>query len=241
MDLVTFVNLTNLKNESLVNKAQLLCFYLYKETGENSFTNKKIIDIFNEAGFNLPNPTILRQKLKDIGVVKVQSIKSKQLEFNSIGLDAIHKKIGNLWTSEIVASNGEYIDEYKFHTNKKYITRIVKEINNTFNNNAFNATGVLIRRLLHICLVLTFEHLNLQSTILDPTSGNYVNLDKIINEAFKSSILTQNSFKKKIEKIQMIGNFAAHKIYYLVSKSDLIDIQFDLRTVLEELFHKGNI
>ena len=132
------------------------------------------------------------------------------------------------------------MDEHKFLSKYSFITRIVKQINNTYQNNCFDATAVLLRRLFEITIILVYRNLHLDHDIKEPT-GNYLQLNDLIAKLGSDTRINVSRIKASYPLFQKIGNYSAHKIEYNASRKDIDDIRIDYRTALEELFHKGNL
>lgn len=61
MKLLDFIDLVNLNKRSETERAKLLCFYHYKETGECQFTMTIISNLMQQYGDNAPNALRLKK------------------------------------------------------------------------------------------------------------------------------------------------------------------------------------
>lgn len=123
-----------------------------------------------------------------------------------------------------------------------YISKICKQINSAFDNNLFDCTAVLMRRLVEVLLILSFHNVNLEMQILNKDTNNYVSLDKIIKKAENSKeLMLSSNTKKDMGIYKTLGNFSAHKIWYNSTQSDIEKNILSFRALVEELMYKSNI
>ena len=129
MEIIEFTEMTDLKDQVEYERAKLVFFYNYKETGINSITLNALCHIMQQFGFSKPNPSRLRDKLIK-GKTKVMLAKSNgELEMIPIICQEL-EKYGAAWNDTVsIKSNSELIDEIKFCGKKPYIDQIIKQIN----------------------------------------------------------------------------------------------------------------
>lgn len=63
MQLLKFMDAVNLTDKSEAERATLLCFYHYKESGEIGFTMANIVLWLEECNFSKPNTSRLKEHL----------------------------------------------------------------------------------------------------------------------------------------------------------------------------------
>ncbi|SJZ52714.1 hypothetical protein [Anaerorhabdus furcosa] len=123
-----------------------------------------------------------------------------------------------------------------------YIAKVCKQINCSFDNNLFDCTAVMMRRLLEILLILTFQKFDIENEILNQDGTCHIVLDKIIKNAQNSKIINLSaSSKKDMEKYKTLGNFSAHKIWYNCTEPDIRTNILHFRVLIEELMYKSAI
>ena len=117
MQIIDFLEATELKIKTENEKAKLLCFFHYKETGNCVFTMALISELMVNSGFNAPNTSRLKDKLikgKEKAFLKTKG-KATTIEFVPAILQSLEKSIGCLWLdSTTIESSSELIDETKF-------------------------------------------------------------------------------------------------------------------------------
>ena len=65
---------------------------------------------------------------------------------------------------------------------------------------------------------MSYEHHKIKSAIKDG-NGNYVLLEKIVNDAASNKTLNLGrNTKRDIDVFRELGNYSAHKIYYLCKR-----------------------
>jgi hypothetical protein len=236
MLLIQYKQTIALDEKTEVHKAKFLCFFVLKETHQTSFRIYEIIEMFENAGYCKPNTTRLRKNLLNNRIFKETK---NVFTFVPAILQELDRDYGYIWDNdEKIESNSEVLDEKKFCTNTKFIDHLVIQINASYRNNCFDACAVLMRRLFEIMLIMTYRKLGIDSMIKD-SNGNYFLLDKIISNAVNNKMLMLSRITCRYSDFQKTGNFSAHRIEYVGSKSDIDRILIDYRAALEELFIKA--
>lgn len=91
---------------------------------------------------------------------------------------------------------------------------LAKQINASYEHNIFDGCAVLMRRLEEVLLILSYEHLGIETAIKD-ASGNYLLLESIVKNAEGNAKLgLSRNAKPSIETIRKLGNYSAHKVIY---------------------------
>jgi len=241
MNLQQFAELTDLSSKTELQKSELLSFYLLKEKAKSEVSVADLSELFGELHFSRPNPSRLANRWR------------KERAFvngTSAGQFKVHAKRVSELTSEYpgVGSKSETIQheetvlpETLYRSTRGYIERLADQINASYEHNLFDGCAVLMRRLLEICLILSYEQLGIASEIKDG-DGNYKLLQAIVANACANSTLglSRNS-KSCIETFRTLGNFSAHKIHYNAKRADLNSVKQDYRACIEELLYKAGI
>lgn len=244
MNLLEFIEYTKLNTESESCRAKLLCFYHYKKSGEDLFTMQLISNLFIKSGFNAPNTSRLKDKLIK-GKDKIfLFVKGSKTEFNFIPtvLQSLEKDYNNIWNdTETIESASELIDETKFCGKRKYLDKLIMQINHSYAYNCYDACAVLMRRLFEVILVLSYQNLSIDGEIKDSTGLGYIMLDGIVKNAKNNSTLKLSRIKNEFDIFRKVGNFSAHNITYIAGKKDIDDIKLNYRVMLEELYNKAGL
>lgn len=139
----------------------------------------------------------------------------------------------------IIEQNQSIIPDLIFKDSPKNIRLLCQQINASYENSLFDCTAVMMRRLVEVLLILTYQKLNLEKDIID-INGNYFTLDRIMNLASQNVELNLTpSTKKQMKIFQDLGNFSAHKIWYNCTKSDIEPHLSKFRSTIEELMYKA--
>lgn len=244
MIILNFIEKTGLAEKSETERARLLCYYYCKETGETVFSMQQIEELMVCGGFNKPNLSRLKDKLTK-GKEKIFLLSKKEkgkLEFIPAVFQLLEKEYGFLWeNTETVVSNSELIEEAKFCGKRKYLDRLVQQINNSYANHCYDACAVLMRRLFEVLLVLAYQNHNIDEQIKDLSGNGYLMLDAIVSNAKNNTTLKLSRIKREFDTFRMVGNFSAHNITYTAGVKDIDDIKLNYRVMLEELYVKAGL
>jgi len=244
MELLDFVNLIELKQLGETAKAKYLCYYHYKETGEDIFSMSMIADLFESVGFNKPNVSRLKNNLlkgKEKAFLEKKQTKDR-ISFIPVILQQIEREYSQYWCDyESIYSNSEVLDESKFCGKRSYLDKLITQINCTYKNNCYDACAVLMRRLFEVILILAYQNLKIDMDIKAKDGSGYCMLDGIISDAKSNHILNLSRIKSEFDTLKRVGNFSAHGITYIASRKDIEDIKLSYRVMLEELFNKAGL
>ncbi len=242
MKILDYIDATNLTSQNQTCQASLLCYFHFKNTGEELFDMKGIQELFSDAGLNTINTSRVKKNLLNKKQMRISKGMKNTLEFVPSTLQEIEKKYAQLWDdSETIISGSELIDENKFCGKRNYLTRLIIQINHSYGNKCYDAAAVLMRRLFEVLLVLSYQNLGIDDAIKDVSGDGYLMLEGIVNNAKNNQVLKLSRIKKEFDTFRMIGNFSAHNITYTAGKKDIDDIKLNYRVMLEELYSKAGL
>jgi hypothetical protein len=139
--------------------------------------------------------------------------------------------------SEEIISNDALLPKTIYAASPTYIVKLADQINASYDNNIFDGCAVLMRRLLEILLIQTYEKLGCEGDIQN-SDGNFRMLDGISNDAKTNGTLKlSRNTKKSLDDFKSVGNFAAHKIKYTTRRGDIQSVARDYRGAIEELLY----
>ena len=143
--------------------------------------------------------------------------------------------------SQEVIEHGTILPELDYTNTRGYIESLAKQINASYENNAFDGCAVLMRRLVEVLLILSYRYLQIETEMRD-SAGNYVMLDAIIGNAKNNAklSLSRNS-KTSLDVFRELGNFSAHKIEYTCRREYIKPEIQQYRALIGELLHKAGI
>ena len=118
---------------------------------------------------------------------------------------------------------------------KSYIKEVVRQINGTYDMGYFDASGVMIRRLIETLLIETFETQKIQDKIKDK-DNNYFMLEKLIHTTLaEAQINLGRNAKKGLVDAKWLGDQSAHNRRFLALQADIDRIQPNIRILVQEL------
>ena len=239
---IDYLQAVGLDNQKQVDQAVLICYYHSKETGESQFEPKGIQALFSDFGFNAINVTRVKKAL--IEKHKMRIIKGMQstLEFVPTVLQELELQYASLWNdTESIESSSELIDEIKFCGKRRYLDRLIKQINHSYCHNCFDACAVLMRRLFEVLLVLAYQSTGNENAILKP-DGTHLMLEGIVKDAKQNKALEIPArISKNFDAFREVGNNSAHSITYTAGQKDITDIQRDYRVMMEDLYNRAGL
>ncbi|MCX7593620.1 MAG: DUF4145 domain-containing protein [Fischerella sp.] len=122
-----------------------------------------------------------------------------------------------------------------------YIERIAEQACGSYDQGWYDAAAVMVRRLLEILIIETFESHKLTTKIKKP-DGNFFFLQDLVTATLNESIWTiGRNVKKALPNLKDIGNQSAHGRRYIARKTDLDDVKRDLRLTIEELVNLSKL
>lgn len=221
------------KNE--IDRVAAVAYFITKNNSISVFSITEIVELLKNNGYSIPNTSRLKQKMK------------KDRRFSSRGDNfcltphAINTFNNTLSYNDFstIESNNEFLDENLFSVGRTYLLKLVQQVNCSYKSNLFDATAVLIRRIFEILLIKTYENYSIENEI--KKDGQYVILEKIVDNAINNRTLNLSRSKNELHNIRNIGNWAAHKIEYNTNKNDLDKIKESYRAITEELLYKSGL
>jgi hypothetical protein len=117
-----------------------------------------------------------------------------------------------------------------------YILRVAEQASVCYNIGMYDASLVMIRKLLETLIIECFERYGIESNIKGH-NGNYFFLSDLIGEFFNSACkwsVSRNT-SQSLPKIKSLGDLSAHNRRFNAKKSDIDKIKDDLRIVIEDL------
>lgn len=244
MELIDYLELVKMNEMPQNVRARLLCFYCYKEVGQVCFAMSLITSMFEKCGYSRPNVSRLRDSLmkgKDKAFVESKERKG-ELVFVPVILQQLERQYGKAWNDyESIDSSSELLDETKFCGKRQFLDKLIKQINNSYKNNCYDACAVILRRLFEVVLVMAYQNLGIDAQIKMPDGKGYKMLEAIVSDAINNPTLKLSRIKTEFDTLRKVGNFSAHSITYIAGKKDIDDIKLNYRVMLEELYNKAGL
>ena len=240
MHLSQYVAAVKLSEKTELEKVKLLAYFQNMTEGSNSFTLDEILITLDNIGHSISNSSRLKGYL-----TKSKDFK-KNGKFNTYMLTpSVRQRLDHEYDSlfknmENIESSSEILDETLFLGVRGFLDKLIKQINNCYNNCCYDASAVLMRRVFEILLIMAYEKNGVQDQIKDG-NGDYLMLERIVANAVQNKTLHISRSRKEYDLIRELGNFAAHKIHFNTRKNDIDDIKQIYRVCLEELYYKAGL
>jgi hypothetical protein len=130
-----------------------------------------------------------------------------------------------------------------FKHTRDFLLKVCIQINQTYEHACYDACAVMIRRMLEMLIIITFEYHEIEIEIKDG-SGNYLMLSGLIPVYINHSkwSLSRNT-KTNLPLIKDLGDFSAHRLHYNAQRGDIDKIldKYHLRTIVEEMLYKSGL
>lgn len=241
MKLTAFSKKQDLNDKTQIEKVRLLAYYFLRKNDLDQFGISDVSEWFDTLSYPLPNSSRIRDNIKKSRKFIRGSV-SDTYRLHAREIDALDIELPELLTkSEEIIAPDIVLPHALYDGTRGFIENISKQINASYDNNVFDGCAVLMRRLLEILLILSYENNGIEDNIKDD-KGNYILLNKIMKDAVSNGTLSlSRNTKDCLDKYRNLGNFSAHKIYYNAKRSDLEKILLDFRAAVEELLYKSGI
>jgi hypothetical protein len=241
MKLDTFATTCKLPSLPEVEKVAHLAFYKLKVLGGESFALVEVADWFHQLNLSRPNPTRLAQNMvKSRAFIRVPSAKGFKLHAKKI--EELNAKLpGITVVMDSPPETSSVLPSALYTKTRGYIELLSKQINTSYETACYDATAILMRRMIEILLILTFREIGEADKICD-AKGQYDDLTSIINKALPNPKFGLSKQSREcLDKFRVLGNFSAHRIEYNCKRTEIQAVAHDFRAVVEELLYKSGI
>ena len=124
-----------------------------------------------------------------------------------------------------------------FKSTRGYLEIIVYQINTSYENTCYDACSVMIRRLIEILIIESYEHNQIEHKIKN-SNGDFFFLDDLIKSFFSESTWNPSrNTKRAMRNVKNLGDLSAHSRRYNANRNDLDKVINDLRVAAEELLY----
>lgn len=126
-------------------------------------------------------------------------------------------------------------------TNRGYLTTIGRQMNGCYSAGWYDASSVMMRRLVEIAIIEAFEHKG-NADKIKSADGNYLHLSELVQRAIAETSWTlSRNAKKGLPHLRDVGHMSAHGRHFLARKEDLERVQLGCRVVVEEFLHHAGL
>ena len=240
MTLNEFLTLSDFAKQSELRRVLLLGFYGNRILGEISFTTAAVSELLVKLGYSKPNVARLTTNIKKSRMFV--SAGATTFKLHPSTLEALDTEFPTVHIkSEAVISHDTVVPLSLLQKDRAFVSSLIVQINSSYENNIFDGCAVLMRRLLEIMLILSYQELKVEAAIQD-SANQYKQLNEIIDNAIvnKTLALSRNT-KDSLHVFRKLGNFSAHKIYYNANRRSIESVILDYKATIEELLYKSNL
>lgn len=240
MTLEQFAVRVQLADKTETEKVAYLAFFSLQTKSQKDVTLRDVGDWFRDLHYGQPNFSRLVKKLK--GKDFVVGEKSHHLRLHAKRVTQLRAELNWLQeSSEEVVSVGSILPDAVYLKTRGYIEKLAKQINASYEQNIFDGCAVLMRRLLEVLLIHSFQNTSQEGIIRD-SSGQFADLSSIINHAIPNTKLgLSKGTRECMDKFRTLGNFSAHRIEYNCLRGDIEKVALEYRACVEELLYKAGL
>lgn len=164
--------------------------------------------------------------MKDFSKQILEGVKKVQIE---ISTSQLPPEEGSLANTQLV------LPFSLVRNTRRYIEKIVNQINGAYEHGWYDACAVMIRRLIETLIIEVFEHYNISSKIQN-RNGNFLYLNDLVRITISEEEwnLSRNT-KNALPRLKGIGDLSAHGRRFIAHRNDIDKVIADLRIVVQEL------
>lgn len=157
---------------------------------------------------------------------------------------AIHSELADINgppEQGLVANGHNIIPATLFRNTRGYLERVANQANGAYSKGWYDASAVMVRRLLETLIVEAFEAHSISGKIKN-SNGDFVYLRDLIDRTLQETTwnLTRNT-KLAMPRLKDVGDKSAHSRRFNAVRSDLESLKSDLRVVAEELLSLASL
>jgi len=233
MDHREFIKKTTGSNLGRVDQAiALLWFYRYNQTFEERSVSELASDL-QDAGVGKPNVTTLKEGLQKSRIT-VRGRRPNTFQVNVKHLDELNRRYEPLLTNKLVTITESVLSADAIKGTRRYIERLVDQINGCYDYEFYDGCAVLLRRLIESLIIESFiaskdaEHIK--------SGGRFMGMEALIERAAGYGNFNLSSgAPKAMKRIKELGDIAAHDRTYVTTKIDIDDLKVAARRLFQEL------
>nr|WP_288836689.1 DUF4145 domain-containing protein [uncultured Flavobacterium sp.] len=214
--------------------------WYYYVSSQKEMTLHEVNNCFVECDLPKYNATYLKKDLRASKNVTKGVLPNTYRPVNKYSQEQLERFPFVIGKNEEIITDDTILPDTLIISTRGYIENLSKQINASYNENVFDGCAVLMRRLLEILLIHSYEAVGLESQIIE--NGGFRNLSYIINSTIshKPFKLSKDSLDV-LDSFRQIGNFSAHRIQYNAKRKDIDNIKLQYRMAIEELLYSAKI
>lgn len=236
-----FATVTALADLPVLERVRLLAFYHHQIAGMKEFTIPLASQWCSDLNLGALNGSRVRSELTaSKSFVRGSCAGAFKLHARSIAELTVAHPLLHVRT-EVVRDSDSVVPLALVTATRGYVESLARQINVAYEQNLFDACAVLMRRLVEILLIHSYEAQGLAAAVSQP-DGSFKNLNAIIDDAETNpSLALSRGTRGCLDVFRALGNFSAHKIHYTAKRADLSKHLMEFRAAVEELLYKANL
>lgn len=241
MNIKSFCKIVSFGEKTEIDKAYYLAYFMCQTETNNDFIVDELCLYLDKLDFSQPNKTRLKGRIQKSKLF-IKGTRANSFRLHSNSVKSIESEFPEVTKkSEEIMFGDSILPSSLFLNTRGFIESLAKQVNACYENNLFDSCAVMMRRLLEVCLILSYEKLGIESDIKDG-NGDYKQLNVIVANAKGNSTLSlSRNTKACLDDFRVVGNFSAHKIYYNAKKQDIKKVSMEYRAAIEELLYKSGV
>jgi len=208
-------------------------FYLVCENA-TSFKSSDILNIFRNLHLKIPSniPQIISNNCKGKNPLFIKKDREGYV-FSRNKKKELDEEFQTKPVKIILTNDLFPLDLFK--NTRGYLERVAEQAIFCYDYAQYDASFVMIRKLLETLIIELFEKNKIQEKIKD-SDGNFYMLSQLVDSLVKDSnwTLSRNT-KQYLPKIKKLADISAHNRRFIAQKSDIDQYKTELRLIIQEL------
>jgi len=125
--------------------------------------------------------------------------------------------------------------------NRGYLVTIGRQMNGCFAMAWYDASAVMMRRLVEISIIEAFERKGIAGKVKD-SSGSYLRLTDLVARALAETAWTlSRNARRGLPQLRDVGHMSAHGRYFSARREDIDALRPACRVVVQEFLHHAGL
>jgi hypothetical protein len=127
-------------------------------------------------------------------------------------------------------------------TGRGYLVAVGRQLNGCYASGWYDASAVMMRRLLESSIIEAFEARKLDAKIKNSKTGDFFQLTGLVTTALAETTWNlPRNVKNELENLKELGHRSAHNRYYLATKPDIDKHVSAYRQAVEAFLHLAGL
>lgn len=223
-------------SKSNTDKLIYMGYFFMAVNNTKTFSIEDVEGCFEDEHLKLPNHIQQLLHSKSTGKTPVLIKKSKGVYALSRDTNKKFDSMFGIENISVILSTNLFPIEL-FNNTRGYLESVAKQAIVCYDYGLYDASLVMIRKLLETLIIEAFEKFNKSSEIQN-NEGNFYMLSDLIGKFLNHSDWNVGrNTKLALPNIKKIADVSAHNRRFVAKKSDIDNIKSELRFTIEELIH----